>query len=305
MDDLLRGFGTAFVSGSVERAAHARKGADAARMAPDARILLMRGGEPFVTASGPVEPCWLGPELWALLPRSAPWVFLTGGDGRPATFAVDAGPRFDLNQSVLQGLGVFRDLRSLLPVLTPLDAELVGLGKAMLEWHRTHGYCAQCGQPSKPVEGGWKRVCTDCGREHFPRTDPVVIMLVTDGEHCLLGREARWPPGMHSCLAGFVEPGETLAQACAREVFEEVGVRVHAVRYVADQPWPFPHSLMVGLLAQTADRTLNIDANEIEAARWFTRDEARAVMAGTLPGVWSPPGHAIAHALLRHWVEGG
>jgi len=199
------------------------------------------------------------------------------------------------------------DLRSI-AVQELVSADEIGqlaTAKAMIAWHARRSFCSNCGERLVVGEAGWRRECPHCGSQHFPRTDPVVIMLTVDGDECLLGRSARFAPGMWSCLAGFVEPGETFEQAVRRETMEEVGVATGAVRYLASQPWPFPMSVMIGFHAQGASRAITVDPNEIEAARWFHRDEVRLLLTRTHPdGLIAPPPMAIAHHLLRAFVEG-
>lgn len=178
--------------------------------------------------------------------------------------------------------------------------------KALLGWHARHGFCACCGTATESVDGGWRRNCPACNAQHFPRTDPVVIMLTFTGDRCLFGRQARFPPGMWSCLAGFVEPGETIEEAVRRETHEEAGIECGRVRYFASQPWPFPSSLMIGCHAQALSHEITVDRNELEDARWFSRDEATAMLLRKHPdGLTTPPPIAIAHHLIRRWVEEG
>jgi NAD+ diphosphatase len=184
------------------------------------------------------------------------------------------------------------------------DAGPAATARAILEWHRKNGFCATCGSATKIVDAGWKRVCPDCDTEHFPRVDPVAIMLAVRGDKCLMGRQAAWRPGFWSCLAGFVEPGETIEQAAARELFEEAGVRCSApAEYLFCQPWPFLSSLMIGLILEAESEEITIDTSEIESARWFTREEARAMLAGRHPDAFAPPRFAIAHHVLKTWAE--
>lgn len=197
----------------------------------------------------------------------------------------------------------FVDMRQLLLRLPPAEAALAGTARALFNWHRTHRFCSACGGPSDWVLDGWQRKCPACGASHFPRTDPVVIMLVVRGNRVLLGRSPGWPEGMYSALAGFVEPGETLEAAVRREVAEETGVRVGAVRYVASQPWPWPSSLMLGFVAEAESEAILRD-DEIEDALWLTREEALAAMAGLHPTVKRPRPGAIAHGLLAGWLAG-
>ncbi len=173
--------------------------------------------------------------------------------------------------------GYFNELREVDPMIDGPDGSVLAYARAMIYWHKRHLYCGRCGQPTSASKLGHQRSCvnTDCGEMHFPRTDPAVIMLVTDRrtDRVLLGRQAIWPEGMYSTLAGFVEPGETIEYATAREVFEEVGIQITNVRYQHSQPWPFPSSLMLGLYADALTTELNINTSEIQHAGWFTRDE--------------------------------
>eukprot|EP01037_Dinobryon_pediforme_P007026 gene7026-7090_t len=182
---------------------------------------------------------------------------------------------------------------------------ILGQAKAVLHWHNTHRFCGRCGAKTTLVNAGWRRDCAHCSAQHFPRTDPVVIMLVVDGERALLGRQPRFPQGMYSCLAGFLESGETLEAAVRREIFEEAGLQTGEVRYLTSQPWPFPASLMIGCIATAQTTDIKIDAQELEDARWFSRVECRALLAGTHEaGLTSPQPMAIAHHILKAWVEG-
>jgi NAD+ diphosphatase len=207
---------------------------------------------------------------------------------------------------LFKGMGQFEDLRGLAAAgdMTRTELAILAQAKGMLDWNLRTPFCAQCGQPSQSAEGGYKRKCNECGTEHFPRTDPVVIMLATHGEDCLLGRQRGWPEGMLSALAGFMEPGETLEEAVARELMEEAGIEVSSVRYLGSQPWPFPGSLMIGCLAEASHRDIQVDEVELEEARWVSRKDIISSMAGQGPlGV--PPEMAIAHQLMQAFAEGG
>jgi NAD+ diphosphatase len=178
--------------------------------------------------------------------------------------------------------------------------------KALLSWHARHRFCAVCGAPTQLAEGGWRRHCPSCKSEHFPRTDPVVIMLAIDRDRCLLGRQSRFAPGMWSCLAGFVEPGESIEEAVRRETFEEAGIRCGRVVYFASQPWPFPMSLMIGCHVEALSTDIVVDHAELENARWFQRDAAAKLLTKQHPeGLMAPPPVAIAHHIIRAWVEEG
>ena len=201
----------------------------------------------------------------------------------------------------------FVDLRTLAMqgALSPDEQSLAGKARALAQWHVNAGFCGKCGAPTRVMDGGWRRKCSGCGLDWFPRTDPVVIMLVTDGERCILAHEHRYAPGMYSTLAGFLEPGEDIEHAVRREVFEETGIEVDRVDYYRSQPWPFPHSLMMGCIAHATTTTLNVDTAELADARWFTRAEAQSMLDGTHPERLTAPGkHAIAHVLVRAFVEG-
>ncbi|WP_022724069.1 NAD(+) diphosphatase [Rhodopseudomonas sp. B29] len=181
----------------------------------------------------------------------------------------------------------------------------IAMAKSMVNWHQRHGFCANCGAKTAMSQGGWKRDCPSCKAEHFPRTDPVVIMLVTRGDQCLLGRQKQFPPGMYSCLAGFVEAAETIEDAVRREVVEESGIICGDVRYYMTQPWPYPSSLMIGCTAEASSDAVTVDHNELEDARWFSRDEAAQMLKREHPGgLFGPHPFAIAHHLVGRWLEG-
>ena len=190
--------------------------------------------------------------------------------------------------------------------LSPPDLAIYGGARSLVDWHARHRFCANCGAPTKLAKGGWQRNCENCGAQHFPRTDPVTIMLVENEGRLLLGRQPRFPPRSFSALAGFVEPGETIEEAVAREVFEEAGLKVRDVEYIATQPWPFPSQLMIGCYSQTDETEITLDVEELEEARWFTRDEVEHAMTtiGSDEGPFNaPPPAAIAHSLLKWWLE--
>ena len=220
-----------------------------------------------------------------------------------AVFAVDLEGGADPAEGALQGLGRFEELRAIAPTLPAPDAGILATAKSMFEWRRKHRWCSNCGQETHVTDGGWKRLCASCHTEHFPRTDPVAIMLALHDGKCLLGRQAAWPAGMYSALAGFVEPGETIEEACARELMEEAGLTATAVRYHSSQPWPWPSSLMMGLMADVDSDVAAPDQTELEAVKWFTKDEARALINGELEGFFAPPPLAIAHQLIKAWAE--
>lgn len=197
-----------------------------------------------------------------------------------------------------------RDARAIAMKLgwTHGDLGIIAQAKSMLDWHARHSNCAQCGGETVAEKGGYQRRCTACNAQHFPRTDPVVIMLVTAGDKVMLGRGPKLPPGFYSALAGFVEPGESLEEAVARELREEAGVTATGVRYVASQPWPWPSSLMMGCIATADDETCTPDGEEIDSLLWLSREDLRDIRDGKNPDVAIPPPLAIARTLIDHWL---
>ncbi len=212
-------------------------------------------------------------------------------------------------EGALSGQGKFIDVRTIAPQLAPGEAAILAQARALVDWHARHRFCAVCGKPTAPQEGGHLRRCSSeaCKAQHFPRTDPVVIMLVLRGERCLLGRQPWWPKGMYSAMAGFLEPGETIEEAVRREVKEEAGVEVGEVRYHSSQPWPFPASLMIGCLSEALGEEVEVDGNELEEARWFDRDEITEMVAAwhNMRADRLPPPMSIAHQLCRAWLGEG
>jgi len=303
----LRYFQNTFAGNPLDRASDRRL--DPAWLAQklaaaDSLALAIWNGKPLIEA-GPD-----GPRL-AYLP-AAMAEDLAGGHERllflglwkdEAVFAVDLEGAVDPALGPLQGLGAFEDLRAVSLKLTKAEAAIAATAKQMFEWRRRHRHCAACGEPSEVADGGWKRKCPACDIEHFPRTDPVVIMLAVHEGRCMLGRQAAWPAGMFSCLAGFLEPGETIEEACARELMEEAALEATSVRYHSTQPWPWPSSLMIGLIAEVAHDQAAPDQTELSEVRWFTKQEARDLVAGKLPGASAPGGMAIGQALVKAWSE--
>jgi NAD+ diphosphatase len=197
------------------------------------------------------------------------------------------------------------ELRGLLSQISLVESQLAATARSLLEWHRSHRFCSKCGSKSELDDAGWKRSCPDCGAMHFPRTDPVVIMLATKGDMCLLGRGVNFPdPRVFSCLAGFVEPGETLEQAAARELFEETSVTAQkGAKLLFSQPWPWPSSLMVGVHVEIDKTDIELDLSEVAEARWVTRDEVRQILSGEHTEILCPPPFTIAHQMLKHWIN--
>ena len=247
----------------------------------DARALVWSDGLPAMDTRGCLE--------WQQVSDAPLFLGLEGGAPRFSALAEPAGPAF-----------------SVLPLIAQLDATQAPLFAAALSlsrWHARHRFCANCGHSSQIVRGGWSRSCPHCSAEHFPRVDPVAIMLVEHGESVLLGRQPHYPPGRYSALAGFIEVGESVEDAVAREVKEEAGIEIGSVRYIASQPWPFPSSLMIGCHAEALGTVLTIDTNELDDARWFTREEVDLSISGAEGAPFQPPPRtAIARTLLERWL---
>lgn len=284
----------AFGGSSIDRADHVRGDPDAiaALLGPRARLLKLDGLDPVMGAEGGL--------VWGSLAEADPdaellFLGLQDGEGRFA--------------QVLPGIpAAGAPSWNAMNALEPGELAAYGGARSLVSWHSRHRFCAVCGAPTTVAKGGWQRTCTGCETDHFPRVDPVTIMTVEHEGRLLLGRQPRFPAGRYSALAGFVEPGETIEEAVAREVFEEAGVRVRDVEYVASQPWPFPSSLMIGCHAWADSPEIVIDETELEDVRWFTREECidalEAVAVGEQGRAFgAPPKHAVAHVLLRSWVE--
>jgi NAD+ diphosphatase len=305
---------TGFAGGRVDRAAALREDeAQRAALRADtaARFIMLVGEKPALRREGEGFAAWFDAARLADIGEAVTDEVFLGVEDGAGLF----GLRFDpAAEAALKadGATIVLDLRSLAMqgLLPARDLAAVGAAKALTDWHARHRFCAQCGGPTTSQLGGWRRGCAACGAQHFPRTDPVAIMLVTHrhpvlGERCLLARQSRFPPGMYSAIAGFIEPGETLEDAVRRETFEETGLVIRRVDYVATQPWPFPSSLMIGCRAEALDDAITLDATELEDARWFSPDEARAMLERRHPeGLTAATPIAIAHTLLKAWLEG-
>ena len=314
-----------FGGGGLDRAAHLRDDADALAAAwadPQASVLLVWQGKPLSDRSGRGS----SPDQLVMITTDHPLakkyrqssIFLGLTPAGVPQFACDMSDWTPdaLDQAMLASFAdaseqqhpdlptghVFTELRRMMAFLTPLEAELAATANAVLSWHKSHQFCARCGQPSQVAQAGWQRNCDACNTSHFPRTDPVVIMLITHGDSVLMGRSPGWPEGMYSLLAGFVEPGETLEAAVRREVLEEAGVKVGEVSYLSSQPWPFPMSLMFGCAGVALGRELTIDHTETEDALWVSRADMMTVFSGEHPDIKPSRKGAIAHFLLQNWL---
>ena len=309
-----------FGGSGLDRAAHLRaNSADlaAAGTRDDARTIVIWRGKPLIKRARPAHLMRLPLNHPVVQEAGAQQMFIGLEDGAPVFgTAIDAWEPLDQDLSQITqfldpseqshpALGedeVFAELRRIMTWLSPRDAELAATAKGIFAWHDSHGFCANCGQKSEMAMAGWQRDCPACGRHHFPRTDPVVIMLITHGNSVLMGRSPGWPDGMYSLLAGFVEPGETLEAAVRREVVEEAGIDVGEVTYLASQPWPFPASLMMGCAGEALTSDITIDPNEIEDAMWVSREDIMQAMAGQHPKLLPARKGAIAHFILENWL---
>jgi NAD+ diphosphatase len=282
-----------FTGAGLDRADHLRL--DAERIADmmangDARLLRLDTLDPVLDDEGRLA--------WDPLARGeGEYMFLGLDDGAPL-FA----PLLRLERLGERAWSVFRLLAS----MSARDAAIWGAARSLNEWHNRHLFCGICGSATESYRAGWGRKCPDCGAEHFPRVDPVVIMLAEHDGRVLLARQPQYPPGRYSALAGFVEPGESIEEAVARELMEEAGVAVDDVRYVASQPWPFPGSLMIACTARAESDAVRLDTAELEDAIWASRAEVDAALAGDPAAPFqAPPAFAIANTLLTRWSAGG
>lgn len=281
-----------FTGAGLDRADHLRLDAEAlaATLAHgEARLLGLTGLDPELDAD--FRLVWR--EVGAA--RATALIFLGYDDGAPRFAPLLDGP--PSNEPAWRMFKVLAEMQ-------PREAALWGTARALNEWHMRHRFCGACGAQAEPFRAGWGRQCLRCGTESFPRIDPVVIMLAEHDGRVLVGRQPQYPPGRYSALAGFVEPGESIEEAVAREIAEEAGLSVRNVRYVASQPWPFPHSLMIACIAEAHDDALTLDIKELEDAIWVDRASVRAALAGE-PGApfLAPPPYAIAHTLLSWWAR--
>ncbi len=307
-----------FGGSALDRAAERR--GDAAAMAgmladPAARVLPIWRGKPLFGDADLDGLGWLevghrllvsaGLKIFLGLDEGAPRFACDVSAWEPQVMPEELGGFADPSRQYHPALAPtqsFAELRGAMTRLTPREAELAATAKAVTGWHATHGFCARCGAASEVAMAGWQRDCRACGTSHFPRTDPVVIMLILRGNSVLLGRNAAWPEGMYSLLAGFVEPGEPIEAAVRREVFEEAGIRVGRVDYLASQPWPFPMSLMFGCTGEALDAEITVDPAELEDAIWVSREEMMEVFAGNSTRLKPARRGAIAHFLISNWL---
>src|SRR5437016_7689761 len=298
----------AFVTHILDRAAHLRGNDEklfALESHPNSRAYVVHRDSLLVKREGDSSRALLSIDEALKFGANPGTIFLGLRDGAAvfamgisATAAEKRLTREDVAVTELRGMA----MQGLVP---PDQLSAIAMAKSMVSWHQRHGFCANCGTRTAMKEGGWKRECPNCKAEHFPRTDPVVIMLVTSGEKCLLGRQKQFPAGMYSCLAGFVEAAETIEDAVRREIFEESGIRCTDVNYYMTQPWPYPSSLMIGCTPRAANAEIVGRRAELEDARWFDRAEATLMIKRQHPdGLAGPHPFAIAHHLLGRWVHG-
>jgi NAD+ diphosphatase len=295
-----------FANYPLDRASHHRRDEawlESALASDAARLVLFHKLAPFLTTDGKNQ-CvgWMAGHAKRQFAGDGVALFLgLGADGAPH-FACEAPEEFPLADR-----GAFTDLRATAAAgaIPPGDIAILGAARWLFDWHKRHGFCAVCGAKTDIQEGGWKRWCPNCKAEHFPRVDPVAIMAPTFNDKLCLGRSAHFPQGMYSALAGFIEPGESIEEGCAREVLEEVGLKVVSTRYHSTQPWPFPSSLMIGILCEVENDKMTVDTFELEEARWFTRDDIAKMIAGKHENASIPPPMAIAHHLIEAWYDEG
>jgi NAD+ diphosphatase len=296
-----------FAASGLNRAAHHRESAQWQRAAwdnPASRFIAVCKDTPVLAFDGTRLEALLDRRQAESLGEAVQTLFL-GLEGETPCFGVSiAADQFETLKARADLKLI--DMRSIAmqELFRPGLISSIGTAKAMFLWHQRHRFCSNCGAPSASVSSGWKRSCEACKSEHFPRTDPVVIMLAIHGDDCLMGRSPAFPEGRYSCLAGFMEPGETIEDAVRREISEETSIRTGRVRYLDAQPWPFPSSLMIGCLAEATSREITIDPAELADARWFSRAEVRQILAGSHPaGMSAPPRMAIAHHIMQIFVE--
>jgi NAD+ diphosphatase len=269
---------------------------------PRSAVVLLAGDLPVLQAGEPGTSL-LPSALLNRLPAHHEHIFLCTLQDRPVVATLAAAEAAELFKDDPAFAVV--DLRSIAVrgLVPEEELGLLAMAKSLLDWHRRHRFCANCGAPTQPAQAGFRRDCAACGAQHFPRTDPVVIMLITRGDRCLMGRQPRFAEKMYSCLAGFLEPGETIEAAVRRETFEEAGIRVGAVRYMTSQPWPFPSNIMIGCIGEALTDEITFDGVELDDARWFTKDDVRRMLDGSHEDFLAPSPIAIANHLIREWLK--
>jgi NAD+ diphosphatase len=302
MDNFQKSLQNTFVAQAMERVHNRRKDKDwIIRQMSDSRTCFVpiRQSRVFISEGEVPAPVLLSwNQLEGLVPEDS--IFFLGEQGRRAYFVVDLDEEAPCP---FEHMGRFRDLRAVAPLLSRDDGALLAYAKTLAHWHRNNRFCGACGGRNESRDGGHLRACVNprCGALHFPRTDPAMIVLVRYGGKCLLGRQQVWPGRMYSVLAGFVEPGESAEGAVAREVLEEVGVRVKEIRYHSSQPWPFPSSLMLGFTAEAVDDRISLGDEELEDARWFERNELREAVESGILNLPTPV--SISFRLIEEWFD--
>ncbi len=290
----------------LDRATHLRRATGRLLRAPDAQLLPYRAGRVLILQGGDGwrRLAFVTPTKETLRHLAEPPVFLGLHEETPV-FAGDFAPVPDerLERMFVAGAKLM-DLRSMAGEISAGEATVAATAKGVLGWHETHRFCARCGADTEPEDGGWRRGCAACGGKHFPRIDPVVIMLVTRGEKVLLGRQDGWPERLYSLLAGYMEPGETIEDAVRRETLEEAGIEVGRVRFLTCQPWPFPSSLMLACAAEALTTEIAIDMEELEDATWVARSDIPDILAGKHQQFAAPRASAVARVVLSAWASG-
>ncbi len=263
---------------------------------PAAQTVLLKDGKPAMREDG---------SLWMIHPDELKGVNVL--QPAPVLLGIkDKSPIFAFSVHESQTLipeDAFQEMRFIAGRMNVEELAIAGRARSLFEWHHKHQFCSNCGQKVMSAAGGMYSHCGACQTDHFPRVNPVVIMLVLRGDRCLLGRSPGWPEGAYSALAGFISPGESMEEACMRETLEETGISVTDVKYVFSQPWPFPSQLMMGLTCHTKDEKITLNRNELEAANWFSKDTVRAVFNKESDAFLRPPRFTIAHHLLKNWIE--
>ena len=305
-----------FGANALDRAAHLRGDIDGLRAQRGATTIVIWRGKPLVSESD--ELTYLPMDHPMLQAAGDPPYFLGLVDEKPV-FATDISPWVpdDLDEEAMKQFfdastnrhpladpdQYFVELRGVMARLSPEDANISATARGLIAWQENHAFCSKCGEKSEISQAGWQRSCPACNGQHFPRTDPVVIVLATHGNSVLLGRSHFWPEGMYSLLAGFLEPGETIEAASRREVFEESGIRLGEIRYLASQPWPFPSSLMFGTAGEAENTEITLDPEELDDAQWFTKETVLASLDGSNPALKPARKGSIARFILERWLK--